>query len=388
MNWRAMPEQQLPLGSMLGQLIATPSVSSINPGWDQSNRDVIELLSLWFEQLGFKVEVLPIPGSPDKFNLVASAGSGPDGLILSGHTDTVPFDEQLWHTDPLRLTERDNRYYGLGTSDMKAFFALTIEALRGLDLRQLKQPLVILATADEESNMCGAQSLVQSSRHFGRHALIGEPTGLRPVRMHKGVSMEIIRLQGRSGHSSNPALGVSALEGMYLVIGEILAWRRELQSRFRNPLFEVEVPTLNLGHIHGGDNPNRICGQCELQIDLRPLPGMKIDTLRGELSSRLERLLQKSELKLELVSPFDGIPAMETAAEAEIVRVTESLTGHPAGSAAFGTEAPYLNRLGAETIVLGPGDIDQAHQPDEFLGLERIPPMIGLLRNMVRHFCL
>ena len=388
MNWRAMPEQQLPLGSMLGQLIATPSVSSINPGWDQSNRDVIELLSLWFEQLGFKVEVLPIPGSPDKFNLVASAGSGPDGLILSGHTDTVPFDEQLWHTDPLRLTERDNRYYGLGTSDMKAFFALTIEALRGLDLRQLKRPLVILATADEESNMCGAQSLVQSSRHFGRHALIGEPTGLRPVRMHKGVSMEIIRLQGRSGHSSNPALGVSALEGMYLVIGEILAWRRELQSRFRNPLFEVEVPTLNLGHIHGGDNPNRICGQCELQIDLRPLPGMKIDTLRVELSSRLERLLQKSELKLELVSPFDGIPAMETAAEAEIVRVTESLTGHPAGSAAFGTEAPYLNRLGAETIVLGPGDIDQAHQPDEFLGLERIPPMIGLLRNMVRHFCL
>ena len=388
MNWRAMPEQQLPLGSMLGQLIATPSVSSINPGWDQSNRGVIELLSLWFEQLGFKVEVLPIPGSPDKFNLVASAGSGPDGLILSGHTDTVPFDEQLWHTDPLRLTERDNRYYGLGTSDMKAFFALTIEALRGLDLRQLKRPLVILATADEESNMCGAQSLVQSSLHFGRHALIGEPTGLRPVRMHKGVSMEIIRLQGRSGHSSNPALGVSALEGMYLVIGEILAWRRELQSRFRNPLFEVEVPTLNLGHIHGGDNPNRICGQCELQIDLRPLPGMKIDTLRGELSSRLERLLQKSELKLELVSPFDGIPAMETAADAEIVRVTETLTGHPAGSAAFGTEAPYLNRLGAETIVLGPGDIDQAHQPDEFLGLERIPPMIGLLRNMVRHFCL
>jgi len=265
---------------------------------------------------------------------------------------------------------------------------LAIEALKDLDLRQLKQPLVILATADEESTMCGAQSLVDSERHFGRHALIGEPTGLRPIRMHKGISMETIRLHGRSGHSSNPALGVSALEGMYLVIGEILEWRRNLQSRYRNPLFEVEVPTLNLGHIHGGDNPNRICGQCELQIDLRPLPGMQLNALRGELASRLEQLLDKSGLELELFSSFAGIPAMETKADAEIISATESLTGHQAGAAAFGTEAPYLNRLGAETVILGPGDIDQAHQPDEFLGLERIQPMVRLIQNLVRRFCL
>ena len=373
---------------MIERLIAAPSVSSVNAGWDQSNLGVVEHLATWLEQLGFGVEVLPLAGSPGKYNLVASAGSGPNGLILSGHTDTVPFDEQLWHTDPLRLTERDDRYYGLGTADMKAFFGLVVEALKDLDLRHLKQPLVILATADEESSMCGVRSLVDSGRHFGRYALIGEPTGLRPVRMHKGVSMETIRLHGRSGHSSNPALGVSALEGMHLVIGEILAWRRELQSRFRNPLFEVDVPTLNLGHIHGGDNPNRICGQCELQIDLRPLPGMQLDLLRGELAHKLERLLEKSELKLELTSPFEGIPAMETDADAEIVRVTEALTGQPAGAAAFGTEAPYLKRAGAETIVLGPGDIDQAHQPDEFLGLARIRPMIGLLQRLVRHFCL
>lgn len=388
MNWLAMPKLPVSLESMIGRLIASPSVSSINAGWDQSNQGVIEHLSTWFEQLGFTVEVLPVAGSPGKYNLVASAGSGPNGLILSGHTDTVPFDEQLWHSDPLRLTERDNRYYGLGSSDMKAFFALAIEALRELDLRRLKHPLVILATADEESTMCGAQALVDSGRHFGRHALIGEPTGLRPIRMHKGISMETIRLHGRSGHSSNPALGVNALEGMYRVIGEILEWRRDLQSRYRNPLFEVDVPTLNLGHIHGGDNPNRICGQCELQIDLRPLPGMQLDALRDELAARLEQLLEKSELRLELVSSFAGIPAMETDADAEIVRTTEALTGCSAGAVAFGTEAPYLNRLGAETIILGPGDIDQAHQPDEFLGLERIQPMIVLIQKLVRHFCL
>lgn len=236
--------------------------------------------------------------------------------------------------------------------------------------------------------MCGAQSLVDAGRRLGRHALIGEPTGLRPVRSHKGIAMETVRLIGRSGHSSDPALGVSALEGMHRVIGELLAWRRELQARYRNPLFAVEVPTLNLGHIHGGDNPNRICGECELQFDIRPLPGMELADLRGELAQRLERLLAGSGLTLELASPFAGIPAMETPATAEIVRVAEALTGHPAGSVAFGTEAPYLQRLGMETVVLGPGDIAQAHQPDEFIGLERLPPMIELIRALIRRFCL
>ncbi|MET0023745.1 MAG: acetylornithine deacetylase [Sedimenticola sp.] len=373
---------------MISWLIAAPSVSSINPQWDQTNRAVIEHLHDWLLDLGFKVETLPVPGFEDKYNLVASIGSGPDGLVLSGHTDTVPYDAQRWNFDPFSLTEQDNRLYGLGTSDMKAFFALAIEAARGLDLSKLKHPLILLATADEESTMCGAQALVDTNRRLGRHAVIGEPTGLRPVRMHKGITMESIRLIGRSGHSSNPALGASALEGMNRVISEILTWRGELQARYRNPMFNVEVPTLNLGHIHGGDNPNRICGECELQIDLRPLPGMDIEQLRGELSERLFRLLENSGLELEMTSPFSGIPPMETAASTEIVQAGESLTGYSAEAVAFGTEAPYLQQLGMETIVLGPGDIDQAHQPDEYLGLERITPMVEILRNLIKRFCL
>lgn len=373
---------------MIEQLIAAPSVSSISPQWDQSNEQVIQHLADWCRSAGFHVEVLPIPGHASKFNLVASAGKGPGGLVLSGHTDTVPYDEQRWQSDPFRLVERDNRLYGLGTSDMKAFFALVLEAVRGLDLSRLKQPLTLLATADEESNMCGAQSLLETNRRLGRYAVIGEPTGLKPVRMHKGISMEIIRLHGRSGHSSNPALGVNALEGMYRVIGDILAWRDELQARHKNPLFEVEVPTLNLGHIHGGDNPNRICASCELQIDLRPLPGMVLQELHDELVQRLERLMSDSELRLEIITPFPGIPSMETAADSEIVRIAEQLTGHTASSVAFGTEAPYLQQLGMETLILGPGDIDQAHQPNEFIGLERIQPMVGLLQGLIRRFCL
>ncbi|MES9897597.1 MAG: acetylornithine deacetylase [Sedimenticola sp.] len=374
--------------SMIEQLIASPSVSSINPGWDQSNQGVIERLSEWMENLGFSVEILPIPGQPGKSNLIASAGSGPHGLVLSGHTDTVPFDDNRWNTDPFKLTQQGDRLYGLGTSDMKAFFAIAIEALRDLDLKQLKQPLILLATADEESTMCGAQTLVDTHRKLGRHAVIGEPTGLRPVRMHKGISMETIRLIGRSGHSSNPALGVSALEGMHEVIGEILAWRQELQQRYRNPLFEVEVPTVNLGHIHGGDNPNRICAECELQIDIRPLPGMVLEDLRGELGRRLADRLEGSKLRLEMESPFNGIPPMETPLTAEIVTACEDLTGQDSGAVAFGTEAPYLQQLGMETIILGPGDIDQAHQPDEYLGLERIEPMVAILRQLIKRFCL
>jgi acetylornithine deacetylase len=271
---------------------------------------------------------------------------------------------------------------------MKGFFALVLEALRDLDLNRLQRPLVILATADEESSMCGAQALVATGRRLGRHALIGEPTGLRPVRMHKGITMEAIRVTGRSGHSSDPALGNNALEGMYLVLGEILRWRSELQAKHHNLAFKVPVPTLNLGHIQGGDNPNRICGQCELHIDLRPLPGMQLETLREELELRLRSMLADTGLGLELVRLFEGIPAVETPASAPIVQAAEALTGLPAEAVAFGTEAPYFDRLGMQTLILGPGDIDQAHQPDEFLALARIPPYVRLIQELIGRFCL
>ncbi len=205
--------------------------------------------------------------------------------------------------------------------------------------------------------------------------------------MHKGIAMEAIRLTGQAGHSSDPSLGNNALEGMHRVIGELMAWRDELQQRYRNPLFAVDVPTLNLGHIHGGDNPNRICGHCELHFDIRPLPGMALDQLRGELDGRMGRLLSGSGLKVERFPLFEGIPAMETPAAADIVQVAERLTGHSAEAVAFGTEGPYLNDLGMQTIILGPGDIDQAHQPDEYLALDRLAPSIAQLRGLIRHFC-
>jgi len=372
---------------MLEGLIRTPSVSSADPQLDQGNRAVIDLLAQWLEDTGFAVEIMPLPGTPAKANLIATLGSGSGGLVLSGHTDTVPYDAGKWQHDPFRLTQDGQRLYGLGTADMKSFLALAIEACRELRPGDLQEPVILLATADEETSMSGARALVERRRPQARHAVIGEPTGLRPVRMHKGILMEAIHLQGSSGHSSDPALGNSALEAMHRVIGALLAWRDELQLQYRNPLFTVPVPTLNLGHIHGGDNPNRICPACELHIDLRPLPGMDLRELRGELHRKVLETLEDSGIITRFTSLFEGIPAVETPAGATIVRLAEELTGHESGAAAFGTEAPYLHQLGMDTVILGPGDIDQAHQPDEFIALDRLQPTVQLLRQMVNTVC-
>lgn len=372
--------------TMIQQLIATPSVSCIDPQIDQSNLPVIHLLANWLSESGFQVEELTVDSG--KANLIATLGSGTGGLILAGHTDTVPYDENRWQHNPFKLTEKDGKFYGLGTSDMKAFLALAIEAAISFEKKEYKQPLIILATSDEETTMAGAKALVDAGKPAARYAVIGEPTGLKPIRMHKGIMMESIRITGLAGHSSNPAYGHNALEAMHLVIAELLIWRNELQQQYNNPLFEVPVPTMNLGHIHGGDNPNRICGACELHIDIRPLPGMKLKNLRHELQNRLQKIMPEHGFKLEVLPLFSGIPSMETPAESMLVKAAEKLTGTVSGSVAFGTEAPYLTEMGIETIVLGPGNIAQAHQPDEYLDIDRIEPTVEILKKLIHKFCI
>lgn len=374
------------------RLIETPSVSSVDPRLDMSNRPLVDLLAGWFAELGFGIDMAEVPGHAGKVNLIARAGprdeESKDGLVLSGHTDTVPYDESGWDSDPFVLTQKDGRAYGLGASDMKCFFPIITEVVQGLDMNGLTRPLTILATADEESNMHGARALLEAGVSLGSQALIGEPTGLQPVYMHKGVMLIKIRLTGRSGHSSDPSLGESALEGMHEVIKALLDWRDELQADHRNSDFRVPVPTMNLGHIQGGDNPNRICASCELGLDLRPLPGMEVSELKTELQQRVRAAVEDRDLKLEFCDMFDGIDAMSTPRDTEIVRKAEELSGMTAGTVAFGTEGPYLNALGMQTVILGPGDISVAHQSNEYLPLDRIEPMQRIIEGMIRHFCM
>jgi len=379
----------MPLPSFKEQfaaLIAAPSVSCTQAHWDQSNRAVIELLSSWLSDLGFTCETQEVASG--KFNLLASYGSGPGGLVLAGHSDTVPFDAALWQTDPLKLTEVDGRWVGLGSCDMKGFFALVIEAVQPLLTQPFKQPLLILATCDEESSMSGARALAQAGRPLGRAAVIGEPTGMRPIRLHKGIMMERIDILGQSGHSSNPNLGHSALEAMQDVMQELRGLRAQWQREYNNPQFSVPQPTLNFGCIHGGDNPNRICGQCSLEFDLRPLPGMQPEALRAAIRLKLQPLAEQHQVKIDYAPLFASVPPFEQSADSELVRVAERLTGHSATAVAFATEAPYLQQLGCETIVLGPGDIDCAHQPGEYLDTSRLQPTVDLLRQLIDHYCL
>lgn len=377
-----------PLSELTRQLIAAPSVSSEHPQHDTGNLPVVHLLANWLDSIGFACEVLPLPGNSEKANLIATLGSGPGGLVLAGHTDTVPFDSSGWSSDPFALSERDHQWYGLGVCDMKGFIAMAVEAAAAFAGEQLAQPLILLATADEESGMDGARALVAAGKPKARHAVIGEPTGLRPVRLHKGILMDSLHVHGRAGHSSRPDLGANAIRGMHQVLSALVAHDAGFAHRCGAHGFAIDHPTMNLGCIEGGDSANRIPAHCRLDVDLRFGPGEDMQELRAAMREAAAAGLSEAGCGFEAQTLFDGIPAFETAAEAAIVRACEQLTGHSAEAVDFATEGPFLNQLGMDTVILGPGDISVAHQPNESLPLDRIKPTQELLRALIARFCL
>ncbi|WP_230492848.1 acetylornithine deacetylase [Martelella alba] len=368
-------------------LIATPSISATEPALDQSNQTLINLLADWFGLLGFKVEIQPVPGTRNKYNMLASLGSGTGGLLLTGHTDTVPFDQGRWTRDPFTLTEQDNRLYGLGTADMKGFFAFILDSLRNIDAAKLQKPLYVLATADEETTMAGASYFAQSSLLRPDCAIIGEPTSLQPVRAHKGHMSNAIRIMGQSGHSSDPTLGVNAIELMHEAISHLLTLRNTLQQRYHHPSFVIPYPTMNLGHIHGGDAANRICGCCELHMDIRPLPGLTLDDLNGLLAEALAPVSERWPGRLTIAALHPPIPGYECPPDGALVQVVENLLKTKTEIVNYCTEAPFIQQL-CPTLVLGPGSINQAHQPDEYLDTAYIKPTRQLLSQVIQHFCL
>lgn len=370
----------------LKELIATSSVSSTDPSWDQGNLPVIERLADFAKAAGFKTEIQIIDANTRKANLIATKGSGIGGLVLAGHSDTVPFDEGRWQTNPLQVCERDQRFYGLGTSDMKGFFPLALAAAKQFDDARLGAPLTLIATADEESTMNGAKALLKSQIHQAKAVIIGEPTNLRPIRMHKGMLMSRILIQGHSGHSSNPALGNNAIDGMHRIITGLMALRLELQAE-QNLAFEVPYTTLNLGHIHGGDSPNRICAHTELQFDLRIIPGQNTDVITARIRSLCQQESDASGLQVKWEPLMDPVPPFEEGADSALVRLAETLTDAAAASALFATEAGFFKALGAEALVMGPGSIDLAHQPNEYLAFDQIKPCISLLSQAIKHYC-
>jgi acetylornithine deacetylase len=376
-----------PLEQMIRKLVATPSVSSLQPQFDQSNTPVCEQLANWLEPLGFTVEIRPVPGMPGKSNLLARFGAGDDGLVLAGHTDTVPFDEALWSTDPFAGSVREGRLYGLGSADMKSFLAVVALAVERVGLRRLRRPLTVIGTADEESGMGGAKALVAAGDALGARVLVGEPTSLKPVDRHKGVLMERIRVEGRSGHASNPAAGLNAIEGMVEIVRALEALRARLAENATESGFTVPGPTLNFGSIRGGDNPNRICASCELAVDLRLTPGMNTVEARRMLRDAATQALEGSGFGLEFHALFDGVDPLAPGSERVLAEACEHASGHSCGAVDFGTEGPLYQQLGMEVVVCGPGEIAVAHQPDESISLAEAARAVDLVEGLLRHFC-
>ena len=386
---------------MIRQLVAEPSMSSPMPAHDRSNRPVVERLAEWAEALGFRCElqaVAPANGGQQphgevgahppsgKVNLIATlGGDGEGGLVLSGHSDTVPTDPELWDGDPWSLREDSaGRLFGLGSADMKGFFGAALAAASRFRADQLRVPLTLVATADEESSMAGARALVAAGRPRAARVVIGEPTGLTPVRMHKGILMERLFVEGRSGHSSNPALGANAIEGMIQAMAALRAWREE--GALTEDAFAVPHATLNFGRIEGGDSPNRICGSCSLTFDVRLLPGMMPARVRAELQKRACAAVDPA-FRVRLEQLVEAVPPFAIDEHTQTVALMRELTGREPRAVMFCTEAPFFHELGAEVVVCGPGSIDVAHQPNEHVSRSQLIEAEDLYAQLIQRTC-
>ncbi|MGB2076412.1 acetylornithine deacetylase [Pseudoalteromonas tetraodonis] len=373
--------------SMYQQLIAAPSISAIEEHLCMSNKSVIELLAQWCESLGFTCEIIELEGGKGRYNLLAKRGQGDGGLMLAGHTDTVPFDDSRWNQNPFKLTELDNKLYGLGSIDMKGFFAFVLQAISELDEKQQTQPILILATADEETTMAGAQQICKHPNLKPSRCIIGEPTDMTPVFTHKGHMSTAIRVVGRSGHSSDPERGLNAIEVMHKVITKLLILKEQLKNKYSINHFKIPYPTLNLGNIHGGDNANRICGCCEMHIDMRPLPGLSVQELQALVLDATYDINQQYPNSVSVIDLHEPIPAFTGSTDSALVKLAENIAGQKAVAVNYCTEAPFIQQLGCETIVMGPGSINQAHQPDEFLAMEKIKPSQQIISNLIKASC-
>ena len=371
---------------MLGALVQAPSVSNLSRELDCSNRAVVELLATWLEDLGFDISIQTLPNDT-KFNLVARKGEGKGGLLLSGHTDTVACNPELWTSDPFELMSRDDKFFGLGTCDMKGFFPTIFEILEHTCSTKLTKPITVLATADEETDMAGARHLLDTEELTAEAAIIGEPTSLELVTAHKGIFTMKITTRGRSAHSSNPNLGVNALEGMHEILGALLNFRGVLRQRHHHEAFDIPYPTMNLGCLHAGDSANRICNSAELLIDCRTLPGMSSAEVAEELRHLLVSLESKVGMPIDVELGMPPIEPFSANSDSRLSKLMEQLTGKTVKTVAFGTEAPFLQHMGLDTIVFGPGSIDQAHQVDEYLSLGQVRTAQDTLVRVLDAYC-
>ena len=388
------------LQEVASRLVSFDTVSS------KSNVEAMEYLGAHLSDHKFHVDFHRMEvGGVSKANLIAYAGPPePNGLIISGHVDVVPFTGQPgWQRDPLRLEVTDSRVYGRGTTDMKVFLAQCIDAAARLDLATLTQPLVFLFTADEEVGCLGAARLLPLLPEFfreipqPRQAWIGEPTSYQIGYTHKSIIVFTVTVRGKGGHSSIPEQGVNAIAVVGKVIDAIGRYQAELRTR-RSTTFSREFPespytTLNFGMIRGGTASNMIAEECTLQVSYRSLPDVDPLFVHGEIARQLQAIdphdygSPQHQATIEVGEPFVVPPLLsqrDTALENTLLTVLHQNTS---GGIPFTTDGCQFARAGIASIVCGPGDLDQAHQPNESIRREAFEQGTDVILSVVHQLC-
>lgn len=351
----------------------------------ESNLGLIEWVRDHLQALGATTR-LTYDADGRKANLFATVGEGSrPGIILSGHTDTVPVDGQDWTTEPFEPTVVDDRLYARGSADMKGFLGVALQhAPRFLDAisaGRLDAPIHYSLSYDEEIGCIGVRGLLADLQAIGLTAagcIVGEPTSMQPIIAHKGTHRFRCHVHGREAHSSYTTHGVNAIE----YAARLVVFIRDLADRLaasevRDYGFNVPYSTLSTGVIRGGIAANVIPKQCEVHFDMRTLPTASSDALYGEITEyarTLEAAMQKEDPsgRIELIweSSTDGLAANENDA---IVQLARKLSRNDAtGKVSYGTEAGLFQQIGIPTVICGPGDIAQAHAPDEFVALGQL----------------
>ena len=388
------------LYDVLERLIAFDTVSS------HSDVSAMEHLAGHMERHGFKAILhrTEIAGVPQA-NLVAWAGPPrPDGLIISGHLDTVPVEGQPgWERDPLRMEVAGDRIYGRGTADMKGFLAQCVDAAGQLDRARLHRPLVFLFTSNEEVGYLGAARVAPLLQDLladvprPNLAWIGEPSSYQVFHAHKSIVYFEVTVRGRGGHSGNPAQGVNAIAVMGKVldvVGRLQAERRTAQSAEFAAIFpDSPYDVMNFGTITGGIATNVIAEQCTLQASYRSLPNADPLELWREVKRRVEQIdthdygSPNHRATITLGDPKIA-PQMFTPRGTPLERALFEVTGATtAGGALYGTDGGAFAHSGIKSLICGPGDFEQAHQPNEFIRRDAFEGGTAIILEVVEKMC-
>ncbi|MCR4317656.1 MAG: acetylornithine deacetylase [Planctomycetes bacterium] len=390
---------------LLERLIAFDSVSS------RSNLPLVEFVADYASSLGPKI-IFDHNESRTKANLVLQYGPDePGGLVLSGHTDVVPVEGQRWLTDPFRLTKGElgsgePALFGRGTCDMKSFIAHSIDAISRIDLARLSKPVFCIWSYDEEVGCLGAKHLAEGFAHFDvptpASALIGEPTDYGIIVAHKGHGRFRIVVRGKAGHSGKPDSGLNAIEVMGDVIALIRMTSKELRADAlqrrvgRHADFFPDYPfgTINLGTVRGGSAINIIAEECVLDVGYRTLPGDDPAGVMKLIEGRIvETVLPEAKKRFSeatiSIDDLGNVPPMHTTEPSRLRDVLHKITSDPSeGGVSFTTEGSTFSGLGINSIVCGPGSIDQAHQANEFIRVSEFDKGPDFVQTIIRELCL